>query len=66
MRRYTENLQQGLVAPPQSLSGNNNLKVNKSKLDKIKQFADTYIDVVHKAGEHQIAVIKDSTSSIFL
>ena len=32
----------------------------------MKQFANTTIDIVRKAGEHQIADIKSSTGEIFL
>ena len=40
MRRYAENLQHGLVAPPQALSGTDDIKDITTKLDKMNQFAN--------------------------
>ena len=66
INKYARKLEHNLAAPSQVLPSTDNLNDIKTKLDKMKQFANTSIDVVRKAGEHQIAVIKDSTSTIFL
>ena len=55
-----------LVAPAQLLPSRDDITDIKTKLDKMKQFANTTIDIVQKAGEHQIADIKSSTGEIFL
>ena len=66
MKKYADSLQHGLAAPPQALTITKDLKDIWTKIDKMKQFASHSIDEVRKAGEHQIAAIKESTGSIFL
>ena len=54
------------MAPTQLLPSRDNITDIKTKLDKMKQFASTTVDIVRQAGEKQIAAIKSSTGEIFL
>ena len=54
------------MEPNQLLPSRDDITDIKTKLDKMKQFANTIMDIVRKAGEHQITDIKSSTGEIFL
>ena len=54
------------MAPAQILLSLGDITDIKTKLDKMKQFVNTTMDIVRKAREHQITDIKSSTGEIFL
>ena len=55
-----------LVAPTQLLPSRDDIADIKTKLDKMKQFASTTVDIIRQAGEKQIAAIKSSKGEVFL
>ena len=66
IKKYANKMELNLVAPTQLLPSCDDITDIKTKLDKMKQFASTTVDIVRQAGEKQIAEIKSSTGEIFL
>ena len=54
------------MAPTQRMPSRDDITDIRTKLDKMKQFARTTVDIVRQAGEKQIAAIKSSTGEVFL
>ena len=66
IKKYANKMELNLAAPTQLLPSRDDITDIKTKLDKMKQFARTTVDIVRQAGEKQIAAIKSSTGEVFL